>query len=154
MKFGSAEIPEDFPSGVAAPRGGTLRSVVAEKNPPNASYTMTYSLGGKNGERRRQRSTAAGSSRRASRSSTTTRWAASDGEITQFDAIGKKWDVAVVSGKASPRDRATLSVQVNTHGSVTSGISGIGNTEPDDAGNSGAEIRPPASSSTSTTTSG
>ena len=51
--------------------------------------------------------------------------------MTQFDAIGKAWDVAVVSGKATPRDRSTMSVQVQTHGSVDSGISGIGNTNPD-----------------------
>jgi hypothetical protein len=63
-----------------------------------------------------------------------------------------------VSGKANRRDRSTFSVQVHTHGQITSGIGGIGDTSPDiDAPKgSGVEIPDvgPGASSTTTTTSG
>jgi hypothetical protein len=71
--------------------------------------------------------------------------------MTQFDAIGKKWDVAVVSGKANPRDRATISVQVYTHGQIDSGISGIGDTTPRPAE---PDVQPPDDGSTTSTTPG
>lgn len=134
VKFGpGAKIPKTFPSGVPLPHAGALRSVVAEKNPPNASYTMTYALGGRDGikvgDQYRSALDKADFSIKHYSSI-----GGSDGGMVQYDALGKHWDVAVVSGKASPRDRATLSVQVHTHGQVTSGISGIGDTSPSSAG--------------------
>jgi hypothetical protein len=151
VKFGSAaRIPDDFPSGVPLPDVGDLRAVVSEKNPPNAVYTMTYSLGGRNG-------TEAGNEYRGRLQQSGFRIehyssvGGTDGDMTQFDAIGRKWDVAVVSGKATPRDRSTMSVQVKTHGSVDSGIGGIGNTDPD--ADTGAEP-PSGGSSTTTATNG
>ena len=80
---------------------------------------------------------------RVTRSSTSAPIGGTDSQITQFDAVGKKWDVAVVSGKASPRDRATLSVQVHTHGQLTSGIGGIGDTTPDITAPAGSGHRDP-----------
>ena len=81
----------------------------------------------------------------------------SDSKITQFEAVGRRWDIAVVSGNASPRDRSTLSVQVHTHDAFTSGIAGIGDTTPDQTAppGSGTEIPSidPESSSTTSTTS-
>lgn len=157
VRFGAdAEMPSDFPSGVPLPEAGPLRSVVAEKNPPNASYTMTYGLGGGNGNEvgnayRRKLENAGYKIKHFSSVG------GSDSQITQFDAIGKKWDVAVVSGKASPRDRATLSVQVLTHGQVTSGIGGIGDTRPDVSAPAGSGVEIPSTdpeSSTTSTTSG
>jgi hypothetical protein len=152
VKFGSAaKIPADFPPGVPLPDAGELRALVSEKNPPNAVFTMTYSLGGRNGND-------AGNAYRGRLQDAGFRIehyssiGGTDGDMTQFDAIGKKWDVAVVSGKATPRDRATLSVQVKTHGSVDSGISGIGDTTPDANPNSGAEPPDAGGATTSTTT--
>jgi hypothetical protein len=151
-----AKLPSDFPKSVPVPSAGPLRSMVAETNPPNASYTMTYALAGRNGidvgnAYRRELEKAGFKIEHFSSVG------GSDGGITQFDAIGKKWDVAVVSGQASPRDRATLSVQVHTHGQVTSGIGGIGDTTPDGAtGSTGSGVQVPSTddSSTTTTTSG
>jgi hypothetical protein len=130
VRFGAdARLPADFPATVPLPVAGPLRSVVSEKNPPNASYTMTYLTAGGNGvgvgDNYRNRLKNAGYVIKNYSSNS-----GSDGGITQFDAIGKKWDIAVVSGKASPRDRSTLSVQVHTHGQITSGIGGIGDTTP------------------------
>jgi hypothetical protein len=154
VKFGSAaKIPADFPSGIPLPDVGDLRAFVAERNPPNASYTMTYSLGGRNGNDAGNEYRSA-LQRAGFRIEHYSSIGGTDGDMTQFDAIGKKWDVAVVSGKATPRDRATMSVQVKTHGSVDSGISGIGNTDPDNDTSSGAEPPSGGSSSTTTTTTG
>jgi len=122
VRFGAdAVMPDDFPSGVPLPDAGPLRSVVSEKNPPNASYTMTYGLGGDNGNSvgdayRRKLENAGYKIEHFSSVG------GSDSQITQFDAIGKRWDVAVVSGRLDPRDRAMVSVQVITHGYVSSGI--------------------------------
>lgn len=157
VKFGDdAVLPSDFPPGVPLPNAGALRSVVSEKNPPNASYTMTYGLGGRDGNevgnQYRRRLENAGYKIEHFSSV-----GGSDSQITQFDAIGRKWDIAVVSGRASLRDRDTLSVQVHTHGQITSGIGGIGNTDPDvDPKGSGTEIpsADPNASSTTSTTSG
>lgn len=128
--FGCAsKIPRDFPSGVPLPEVGQLRAVVAETHPPNSAFTMTYALGGRNGNE-------VGSAYQARlqragfKIDNFNSVGGTDGDMTQFDAIGKKWDVAVVSGRANPRDRSTLSVQVHTHGQITSGISGIGDTSP------------------------
>ncbi len=112
--FGSdAHVPSDFPAGVPLPNAGSLKSVVSEKNPPNASYTITYGLDGSDArtvaDEYRDRLALAGFTIQAYSSG-------GDGAMTQFEAIGKKWDVAAVSGKASPRDRDTLSVTVRTHG--------------------------------------
>ncbi len=141
-----AKIPPDFPKDVPVPVAGALRSVVAEANPPNASFTLTYGLGGRDGiavgDLYRTRLEKAGFTIQNYSSIGGT-----DSHITQFDAIGTKWDVAVVSGKANPRDRATLSVQVHTHGPVTSGIGGIGDTTPDNS----PSTTPGASSTTTTT---
>jgi hypothetical protein len=122
VRFGKdARIPKNFPSGVPLPVAGRLNAVVAEANPPNASFTMTYGLAGRDGIQ-------AGDVYRAKLQKAGFKIehyssiGGSDGGITQYDAVGKKWDVSVVSGKASPRDRATLSVQVHTHGQITSGI--------------------------------
>lgn len=156
VMFGSAaKIPDDFPSSVPLPDVGPLRAIATGTNPPNSSFNMTYSLGGRNG-------TEAGNEyrnrlqRAGFRIEHYSSLGGSDGDLTQFDAIGRSWDVAVVSGKATPRDRSTMSVQVKTHGSVDSGLSGIGNTnpDPDPNGNSGAEPPDGSSSSTSTTTTG
>ena len=148
VRFGAAaRIPNDFPSGVPLPDAGALRAVVSEKNPPNASYTMTYALGGRNGN-------AAGNAyrnrlqRAGFRIEHYSSIGGTDGYMTQFDAIGKKWDVAVVSGKATPRDRSTISVQVHTHGQIDSGLSGIGDTSPN------VDENPDTGSSTTTTTTG
>jgi len=158
VRFGKdAVIPPDFPSGVPLPEAGALRAVVAEKNPPNASYTMTYAMGGRDGNvlgnHYRQKLENAGFKIEHYSSVGGT-----DNQITQFDAVGRKWDVAVVSGKASPRDRATFSVQVHTHGQITSGIGGIGDTTPDVLvpKGSGVEIPnpDPGASGTTSTTSG
>jgi hypothetical protein len=158
VRFGKdAVIPADFPSGVPLPTAGPLRAVVAEKNPPNASYTMTYAMGGRDGNvlgnQYRQKLENAGFKIEHYSSVGGT-----DNQITQFDAVGKKWDVAVVSGKASPRDRSTFSVQVHTHGQITSGIGGIGDTTPDITAPQGSGIEipdaNPGGSSTTTTTSG
>jgi hypothetical protein len=148
VKFGAAaKIPKSFPSGVPLPEVGALRAIVSEKNPPNAAYTMTYSLGGKNGNEAgneyRNRLQQAGF-----RIEHFNSIGGTDGDMTQFDAIGRKWDVAVVSGKANPRDRSTISVQVYTHGQIDSGISGIGDTTTN-LGGSGS-----GSTSTTTTTTG
>jgi len=156
VRFGDdAEIPEDFPD-VPLPNAGNLRSVVAEKNPPNASYTMTYRISAKDGitigNRYRERLEDAGYEIEHFSSV-----GGSDGGITQFDAIGKKWDVAVVSGKASPRDRPALSVQVHTHGQITSGIGGIGDTTPEATAPKGSGVEVPSTDpevSTTTTTLG
>lgn len=151
VRFGKdAKIPNNFPrSQVPLPSAGPLRAIVAETNPPNSSFTMTYQLGGRNGiqvgEAYKVRLAKAGYKIEHPRSVGGT-----DGAIIQFDAIGKKWDIAVVSGKASLRDRSTLSVQVHTHGSISSGISGIGDTNPDGGtGSTGS-----TGSSTTSTTSG
>ena len=154
VSFGAAaKIPKSFPPGVPLPDVGPLRAVATGKNPPNASFNLTYALGGRNGNEAgneyRNRLQRAGF--RVEHYSSI---GGTDGDMTQFDAIGKKWDVAVVSGKATPRDRATMSVQVKTHGSVDSGISGIGNTDPDNDTSSGAEPPSGGSSSTTTTTTG
>jgi hypothetical protein len=154
VRFGKdAHIPKDFPSEVPLPTAGTLRSVVSEKNPPNAAFTMTYLTGNSDGidigNSYRDRLTRAGFKIKNYSSV-----GGSDGGITQFDAIGKKWDVAVVSGKASPRDRSTLSVQVHTHGQITSGIGGIGDTTPDATAPAGSGIEVPNPDVTTTTTSG
>lgn len=150
-----AKIPKDFPSGVPIPDAGKLRVFVSEQNPPNASYTMTFSLGGRSGievgNHYRSRLQKAGFTIEHYSSVGGT-----DGDMTQYDAIGDKWDVSVVSGKANLRDRATLSVQVHTHGQLTSGIGGIGDTTPSvtvPPGSSGVEV-PGSGSSTTTTTSG
>jgi hypothetical protein len=152
VMFGSeAKVPDDFPSGVPLPDVGPLRAVATGKNPPNASFNMTYSLGGRNG-------TDAGNAyrnrlqRAGFRIEHYASLGGSDGDMTQFDAIGKKWDVSVVSGKATPRDRSTLSVQVVTHGQVDSGLGGVGNTTPDTGGSSGAEPPDGSSATTATTT--
>jgi hypothetical protein len=148
-----AKIPTDFPSDVPLPNAGKLRSIVDEKNPPNASYTMTYALGGRDGivtgNQYRVRLQKAGFKVQDFSSIGGT-----DGGLAQFDAIGKKWDVAVVSGKANPRDRAALSVQVHTHGQVTSGIGGIGDTSPSTPSPTGSGLQVPDDSSTTTTTIG
>jgi len=148
VRFGAkARVPEDFPSGIPLPDVGPLKAVVSGKNPPNSSFNMTYGLGGRNGNEAgneyRNRLQRAGF--RIEHYSSV---GGSDGDMTQFDAIGDKWDVAVVSGKATPRDRSTLSVQVHTHGQVDSGLSGIGDTDP----NAGLENDTGSSSTTSTTT--
>jgi hypothetical protein len=153
VSFGKdAKLPANFPPGVPLPTARPLRSVVSEKNPPNASYTMTYLIGDNDGlplgNQYRDHLAKAGFKIKHYSSV-----GGSDGGITQFDAIGKKWDVAVVSGRTGPRDRSTLSVQVHTHGQITSGISGIGDTTPKvtaPAG-SGVEIPDPNASTTSTT---
>ncbi|MGZ6969519.1 MAG: hypothetical protein ACXVKN_17475 [Acidimicrobiia bacterium] len=156
VRFGAdAKIPADFPKGVPLPIAGRLRSIVSEQNPPNASYTMTYALGGRDGivvgNDYRSRLQKAGYKIQNYSSV-----GGSDGQIVQYDAIGKKWDVAVVSGKANPRDRATMSVQVHTHGQLTSGIGGIGDTTPSVTAPSGAPgvLVPDPSASTTTTTFG
>jgi hypothetical protein len=148
VMFGSeAKVPSDFPSGVPLPDVGPLRAVATGKNPPNASYTMTYALGGRNGNATgnayRNRLQRAGF-----RIEHYSSIGGTDGDMTQFDAIGKKWDVAVVSGKATPRDRSTISVQVHTHGQIDSGLSGIGDTSPN------VDENPDTGSSTTTTTTG
>jgi hypothetical protein len=150
-----AKLPKDFPSGVPIPEAGKLRVVVSEANPPNAVYTMTYSLGGRSGievgDRYRSRLEKAGFKIEHYSSVGGT-----DGDMTQYDAVGDKWDVSVVSGKANLRDRATLSVQVHTHGQLTSGIGGIGDTTPSvtvPPGASGVQV-PSTDESTTTTTSG
>jgi hypothetical protein len=148
VRFGAkAKVPKDFPPGIPLPDVGPLKAVVSGKNPPNASFNLTYSLGGRNGNdagnEYRNRLQRAGF--RIEHYSSV---GGSDGDMTQFDAIGKKWDVAVVSGKATPRDRSTLSVQVHTHGQVDSGLSGIGDTDP----NAGGSDSDTGSSTTSTTT--
>lgn len=156
VRFGAdAKIPKDFPHGVPIPEAGKLQVVVSERNPPNASFTMTYALGGRSGievgNRYRSRLQKAGFKIEHYSSIGGT-----DGDLTQFDAIGEKWDVSVVSGKATPRDRATLSVQVHTHGQLTSGIGGIGDTTPSvtaPPGASGVEV-PSTDESTTTTTAG
>lgn len=156
VRFGAdAVLPDNFPPGVPLPEAGPLRSVVSEKNPPNASYTMTYGLGGSEGNEvgnayRRKLENAGYKIKHFSSVGGT------DSSITQFDAVGKKWDVAVVSGKASPRDRATLSVQVHTHGQITSGIGGIGDTTPDVTAPKGSGVEIPSTDpeETTTTTSG
>lgn len=149
VRYGKdAAIPTDFPKDVPLPTAGSLRSAVAEKNPPNASYTLTFILGGADGiaigNQYRSRLERAGFKIEHYSSIGGT-----DGGITQFDAVGKKWDVAVVSGKANPRDRGTLSIQVHTHGQVTSGIGGIGDTTPDSS-----VVNPGTGSATTSTTSG
>jgi hypothetical protein len=154
VNFGKdAKIPADFPVSVPLPNAGKLRSIVDEKNPPNASYTMTYALGGRDGiaiaNQYRVRLQKAGFNIQDFSSIGGT-----DGGLAQFDAIGKKWDVAVVSGKANPRDRAALSVQVHTHGQVTSGIGGIGDTSPSTPSPTGSGLQVPDDSSTTTTTIG
>ncbi len=150
VRFGAkAKVPEDFPAGIPLPDVGPLKAVVSGKNPPNASFNMTYSLGGRNGNEAgneyRNRLQRAGF--RIEHYSSV---GGSDGDMTQFDAIGRKWDVAVVSGKATPRDRSTLSVQVHTHGQIDSGLSGIGDTDPD----AGAGLSDDTGSSTTSTTTG
>jgi hypothetical protein len=154
VMFGSeAKIPKDFPSSVPLPDVGPLRAIATGKNPPNSSFNMTYSLSGRNG-------TDAGNTYRnrlqqaGFRIEHYSSLGGSDGDMTQFDAIGKSWDVAVVSGKATPRDRSTMSVQVRTHGSVDSGISGIGNTNPDPDPNANSGLEPPDDSSSTATTTG
>ena len=154
VRFGAdAKLPPDFPATVPLPVAGPLRSVVSEKNPPNASYTMTYLTGNSNGvgigNNYRDRLKNAGYKIENYSSNS-----GSDGGITQFDAIGKNWDIAVVSGKASPRDRSTLSVQVHTHGQITSGIGGIGDTTPGDQAPTGSGTPTPNPDATTTTTSG
>jgi hypothetical protein len=154
--YGSdAKIPKDFPGGVPLPEAGKLRVVVSEANPPNASYTMTYTLGGRSGievgNQYRSRLQKAGFKIEHYSSVGGT-----DGDMTQYDAVGEKWDVSVVSGKANLRDRATLSVQVHTHGQLTSGIGGIGDTTPSvtvPPGASGVQV-PSTDDSTTTTTAG
>ena len=145
VKFGEdAKIPNNFPTGVPLPVAGKLNAIVAETHPPNSSFTMTYQLGSRNGivvgDQYRSKLQKAGFKIQNYSSIGGT-----DGGITQYDAVGKKWDVSVVSGKASPRDRATLSVQVRTHGQITSGIGGIGDTTPNSSG---------SGSATTTTTAG
>ncbi len=156
VRFGAdAEMPSNFPAGVPLPSAGSLKSVVAEKNPPNASYTMTYSLDGRSGNEvgnlymRKLEQSGYKIKHYSSVGGT-------DARITQFDAIGKKWDVAVVSGKASPRDRDSLSVLVHTHGQITSGLGGIGDTTPDVTAPAGSGVEIPSTddSSTTSTTSG
>lgn len=146
-----AHIPPNYPSSVPLPNAGKLKSTVAETNPPNASFTMTYALGGRDGigtgNLYRVRLQKAGFDIQDFSSIGGT-----DGGLVQFDAIGKKWDVAVVSGKASPRDRAALSVQVHTHGQVTSGIGGIGDTSPSTPAPTGSGVPVPNPDSTTTTT--
>jgi hypothetical protein len=150
VRFGSkARVPEDFPPGIPLPDVGPLKAVVSGRNPPNASFNLTYSLNGQNGNEAgneyRNRLQRAGF--RIEHYSSV---GGSDGDMTQFDAIGRKWDVAVVSGKATPRDRSTLSVQVHTHGQVDSGLSGIGDTNPD----AGTGVDSDTGSSTTSTTTG
>ncbi len=150
VTFGAAaKIPKNFPSSVPLPDVGPLRAVATGKNPPNASFNMTYALGGRNG-------TEAGNAyrnrlqRAGFRIEHYSSLGGSDGDMTQFDAIGRKWDVAVVSGKATPRDRSTVSIQVVTHGQIDSGLGGIGDTTPDVATVGGDE----SSTTTTTTTTG
>ncbi len=151
VRFGKdAWLPASFPAGVPLPEAGPLQSVVSETNPPNAAYTMTYKTGDSSGvtvgDNYRDKLAKAGFKIKHFSSV-----GGSDGGLTQFDAIGKKWDIAVVSGKASPRDRSTLSVQVHTHGQITGGISGIGDTTPDPSQTGGTSVDTPGKSTTTTT---
>jgi hypothetical protein len=151
VRFGKdAKIPKDFPVNVPLPNAGKLRAVVDEANPPNASYTMTYALGGRDGIRtgNQYRTRLEKSGFKIEHFSSI---GGTDGGLVQFDAIGKKWDVAVVSGKANPRDRAALSVQVHTHGQVTSGIGGIGDTTPNTPTPTGSGTPVPDEATTTTT---
>ena len=119
VRFGAGiRIPEDFPSDVPLPVAGNLRSVVAEKHPPDSSYTMTYALGDRrgidSGDQYRSRLQKAGFTIEHSSSI-----GGRDDGILQYDAVGHQWDVSVVSGQASSRNGATLSVEVRTHGPIT-----------------------------------
>jgi hypothetical protein len=124
VQVGDAEIPADFPSSaVPLPGDGSLQAVVTGKVPPNRYYTLTYGLGGRNGvaagadyRRRLERAGFEIRNYLAERSTDTNTGFAS------FDALSDQWDVFVVSGRGSRRERPALSIQVSTHGT----LSGLG----------------------------
>jgi hypothetical protein len=113
------EVPKSFPSDeVPLPRDGTLRAVVDGKSRPNRFFTFTYSLRGQNGlaigaEYRHQLERANFSIRKYQRTGGT------DGGFVTFEAIGRRWDISVVSGKGTLRETPSLSIQVNTHGTLS-----------------------------------
>jgi hypothetical protein len=113
------EIPADFPiSAVPLPEVGKLQAAVTGKQPPNRFYTFTYSLAGQNGraigaEYRRQLEKADFTIKNYSSSGGT------DGGFTTFDATSPRWDVTVVSGKATRLEQPALSIQVTTHGTLS-----------------------------------
>lgn len=120
VRFGSeAKIPADFPTAaVPLPQVGALQAVVTGNQPPNRLYTLTYGLGGNSG-------VAAGRqySGQLQRAGYTIKnfssVQGSDGGFTQFDAVGKNWDLSVVSGKGSRLEPQSMSVQVATHGTLS-----------------------------------
>ncbi len=113
------EVPKDFPvSEVPLPRDGELEAVVKGKARPNRFYTFTYSLRGLNGlavgvDYRDQLDRANFRIRNFQRTGGT------DGGFVTFEAIGRRWDISVVSGKGTLRERPSLSIQVNTHGTLS-----------------------------------
>jgi hypothetical protein len=120
VKFGAqAKIPPDFPSAaVPLPQVGALQAVVTGDQPPNKIYTLTYGLGGNNG-------VAAGRTygdqleRAGYKIKNLSSIQGSDGGFTQFDAVGKNWDLSVVAGKGSRLEPQSMSIQVATHGTLS-----------------------------------
>lgn len=108
-------IPLGFPSTVPLPEGVRLRSTVSSKNPPNDRYELTFRLEGQDpkvvADKYRDVLNRSGFDVMEYHSV-----GGSDGSTTQFDAIGKKWDVAVTSGIVSSRDLESIQVVVRTHG--------------------------------------
>jgi hypothetical protein len=113
------KVPKDFPSNeVPLPRDGKLRAVVRGTSRPNRFYTFTYSLKGQSGlaigaDYRQQLERANFSIRKYQRTG------GSDGGFVTFEAIGRRWDISVVSGKGTLLETPSLSIQVNTHGTLS-----------------------------------
>lgn len=115
------KVPPDFPTDVVPlPEEGRLQAVVEGKAPdsPNRFYTFTYSLAGKNGraigaEYRRRLEKADFKIKNYSSSGGT------DGGFTTFDATSARWDLTVLSGKATKLEPSALSLQVTTHGTLS-----------------------------------
>jgi hypothetical protein len=132
------KVPADFPKDVPLPEEGRLLAVVKGRAPdsPNRFYTFTYSLAGKNGraigtEYRRRLEKADFKIENYSSSGGT------DGGFTTFDARSSRWDLTVLSGKATRLEASSLSLQVTTHGTLSDDLD-----ELDILDNPGATVDP------------
>jgi hypothetical protein len=141
VRFGSrAKIPADFPTAaVPLPDGGKLQAVITGKNAKNRFYTLTYGVGGGNGGVAAGRAYSERLAHAGYDIKNFQRLSGTDGGLTTFEAVGRQWDLSVVSGKSSPGQ--SMSIQIATHGTLTdidelNGIDNGPSTDNPDGGSS------------------
>jgi hypothetical protein len=151
FEVGDATIPADFPSAqVPLPEAGPLLAAVREGQSKIRFFNLTFGMGGRNantvGAEYSERLEKAGFDIKDF-----SRTRNSDYVLTQFNALGDDWDVAVVSGKTTRNEPQQLSVQVSTHGSIVQDLEELDIL---DNGTGEVNIDPGTSSTSSPTTPG